>query len=249
MPIKLKLRPGWDEATMGKRDGGKPINTYDCVQKGDIWAHAGSHSWTLMKHGFKFSKNAEESTAKHWSHHFDISAGNLVFNTFPELAAYAKKKWSITAWVRDQFGGWHPDPTGQSTEHPCSVVMSRDEGRWTSFSNCDRIAVTTGGAGFQGDDVPICKFHAGVNAKRAERDRIYAEERSAEEAKRDRSRENKQAEEDACEALNEHGIKATPTRGDDGYHHGEVRVQAEDLLALAREVEQYRRILGEDALS
>lgn len=250
MPVKRGFKDGWDDARDGKRSG-KPVNTWDTLNKGDIFATAGDHSWTLRKHGFKFTEQAVEtsSTAKHWSHHLDKKSGAIVFNAFDELAAYALKKWGIAKWERDQFGSYHPAREGVEGELPCDVVIGVDQGRWTSFHNCDRIAVGRGDAGFQGKDARICKLHVGVNAKREERDRVYREERDAREAERNRSRENEHAEKDACEELAEHGIKATPATGGDGHHHGEVAVRAEDLLALAREVAQYREILGEDALA
>lgn len=61
----------------------------------------------------------------------------------------------------------------------CCVHMSRDEGRWTSFSWCDRPVAPDGDR---------CQLHMGVARKRQAREDAYQQRRQAEREDADRER-------------------------------------------------------------
>jgi hypothetical protein len=155
-----------------------------------------------------------------------------VFVTFDDAAAWCLKAYNITGWKRDKFGGYHPDPSAH--DRPCGRPMFKDQGRWTSFSVCDRLSVDGG----------ECKFHRSVDLRASTKQTAEAEKRRT---VKESSDAGKQIAADAIAALEDESIKARPSSHVVDYDYaytGEVIIHAEDILRLTRELAHLREMLG-----
>lgn len=154
------------------------------------------------------------------------------FATFDDLAAWCEEKLGITAWEGDRWGGWHPSTT--KDERPCEERVSATGIRMPPSGPCGKKIKP-------GEDV--CGVHLGARNRATAKAAEYRE-------KTESSAAGHKIAQDAVAALEAHGIKSRehyhiPLAGSDpGRYTGEVRVHAEDVLALLRKLDHAAEILG-----
>jgi hypothetical protein len=216
----------------------KSVNSYDVAQDhGTVWIHSlngggdrrgTKQAWwaVVAPKGTKFTPDKNEKL------HLKSADRYHVFETFDDAAKWCKKHYGVKGFERDKFGGYHPSETKHDT--PCGRRMSKDEGRWTSFSVCDRLSVDGG----------ECKLHRSIDLRIETKRAVEAE---AKHTQQENSDAGKRIAEDAVAALAEESITSSVRGRLAGYEYvytGEVIIHAEDMLRLTREIKHFREMLG-----
>lgn len=160
----------------------------------------------------------------------------------PMRRVTAGRQLFVDVWLPAEIAG---PLAGQQTKHgklsvseigrPCEVVISKDEGRWTSHHGCNRPAVGT--VNDWGREVRGCNLHVKAQERRVAKDREWREQYDAETAQRQRDKEADRAAREMLEAhtelLEDLGIRDLRTDG-----AGHVRnLTVEDLVGLLRRIQ------------
>lgn len=184
----------------------------------------GAWNWTMYpRAGRAFNRPGSLKVPLH------MTSGTLGFESFEAAARWAREHLDIAGWKRDKHGGYHEDVSG--TDVPCDREVSRSWGRVSAWGRCDNKRKAGQGA---------CGLHLGADERAIKKGQVARE-------KRERSEAGERIAKDGVSALAEIEVKARAYyhqahRFEDSGYTGEVRVHAEDVLALVREVQELRAL-------